>query len=548
MQVLSFLQWILLLEFIMTLWCIGNFLYTDYNQHAFQVTLKTLSETGTKSESIQEIIRFPVSKKSACSCQSLKKEGMEVYQLVEYLAADDLTSASERRKNEYEHCSKIFPVPKKSACSCQSLSKGGVQVHQLKDYLPADDLKSASERRKKEYEHYKKREQTNKIILAPSNSPLRYPIHGVQVIPLNTILLPGLQIDAFLPKYTVALEASLGTFDIQVNISGIPGVQINGRGEKHLDIITDDIRVLNLILANTTYTSTLYSIDSLDIVTFSMDRYLAHIPVSIRQPPIVHLHDPGRDGNISSLVTITTKTFLRYDKLRELIKSIRLYYPNIKVIVADDNEKPEKIEDPNVEQYIMPFAKGWFAGRNLAVSQVTTKYFLWVDDDFLFTENTKIEKLVDVLEGTDLDMVGGSVAGSHFSFKLIWEEGDDEGDCLHWQGGGYHPIEGFPNCVLTGGVVNFFLAHTERVLGVGFDPKLYRVAHTEFFIDGLGRLRVGSCSHVTVGHQKKEKPKDENLLKQSQKYDSFRQNTAQQRRTKLALLYFKNWLSCYTRH
>lgn len=74
--------------------------------------------------------------------------------------------------------------------------------------------------------------------------------------------------------------------------------------------------------------------------------------------------------------------------------------------------------------------------------------------------------------------VGGSVAGSHFSFKLIWEEGDDEGDCLHWRGGGYHPIEGFPNCVLTGGVVNFFLAHTERVLGVGFDPKLYRVAHT----------------------------------------------------------------------
>ncbi|XP_077316100.1 beta-1,4 N-acetylgalactosaminyltransferase 2-like [Lithobates pipiens] len=497
MQVLSFLQWILLSGFIMTMWCIGHFLYTDCNQHSFQVTLKTLSETGTKSESIQEMISFP--------------------------------------------------VPKKSACACQSLRKGGVQVHQLKDYMSADDLKSASERRKKEYEHYKKREQTKKIILAPSNSPLRYPIHGVQVIPLNTILLPGLQIDAFLPNYTVALEASLGTFDIQVNISGIQGVQINGRGEKHLDIISDDISVLNRILANTTYTSTLYSIDSLDIVKFSMDQYSAHIPVSIRQPPLVHLYDPGRDGNISSLVTITTKTFLRYYKLRELIKSIRLYYPDIKVIVADDNENPEKIEDPNVEQYIMPFAKGWFAGRNLAVSQVTTKYFLWVDDDFLFTENTKIEKLVDVLEGTDLDMVGGNVAGNHFSFKLIWEEGDDEGDCLHWRGGGYHPIKGFPNCVLTAGVVNFFLAHTERVLGVGFDPKLNRVAHTEFFIDGLGRLRVGSCSHVTIGHQKHEKPKDETLLKESQRYNSFRQSTAQQERTKLALLYFKNWLSCYTR-
>ena len=49
--------------------------------------------------------------------------------------------------------------------------------------------------------------------------------------------------------------------------------------------------------------------------------------------------------------------------------------------------------------------KGWFAGRNLAVSQVTTKYVLWVDDDFIFTSSTKLEKLVDVLERTTLDLV-----------------------------------------------------------------------------------------------------------------------------------------------
>lgn len=49
--------------------------------------------------------------------------------------------------------------------------------------------------------------------------------------------------------------------------------------------------------------------------------------------------------------------------------------------------------------------QGWFAGRNLAISQVTTKYVLWVDDDFLFNNNTKIEVLVDVLEKTELDVV-----------------------------------------------------------------------------------------------------------------------------------------------
>lgn len=39
------------------------------------------------------------------------------------------------------------------------------------------------------------------------------------------------------------------------------------------------------------------------------------------------------------------------------------------------------------------------------MSQVTTKYVLWVDDDFVFTARTRLEKLVDVLERTPLDLV-----------------------------------------------------------------------------------------------------------------------------------------------
>lgn len=60
--------------------------------------------------------------------------------------------------------------------------------------------------------------------------------------------------------------------------------------------------------------------------------------------------------------------------------------------------------------------QGWFAGRNLAVSQVTTKYLLWVDDDFIFTADTKLEKLVDVLERTTLDLVGHSSVGALFEY------------------------------------------------------------------------------------------------------------------------------------
>ena len=37
---------------------------------------------------------------------------------------------------------------------------------------------------------------------------------------------------------------------------------------------------------------------------------------------------------------------------------------------------------------------------------------LWVDDDFLFTESTKLEKMVDILEKTTLDLVRGQVGNA----------------------------------------------------------------------------------------------------------------------------------------
>ncbi len=55
---------------------------------------------------------------------------------------------------------------------------------------------------------------------------------------------------------------------------------------------------------------------------------------------------------------------------------------------------------------IMVTSQGWFAGRNLAVSQLETKYFLWVDDDFVFLKETRIESFVEIMEAfPELDVV-----------------------------------------------------------------------------------------------------------------------------------------------
>lgn len=111
--------------------------------------------------------------------------------------------------------------------------------------------------------------------------------------------------------------------------------------------------------------------------------------------------------------------------------------------------------------------QGWFAGRNLAVSQVTTKYVLWVDDDFIFTARTRLERLVDVLERTPLDR----------QLLRVDPGAPGRGNCFRQRRGFHHELLGFPGCVVTDGVVNFFLARTDKVREVGFDPRLSRVAH-----------------------------------------------------------------------
>ncbi|KAM4721954.1 beta-1,4 N-acetylgalactosaminyltransferase 2-like isoform 2-T2 [Rhinophrynus dorsalis] len=388
------------------------------------------------------------------------------------------------------------------ACSCKK--QEGLSVYQLKDYLQQNETELIKERRKKEFMHFQKRDGSlkKKIIIAQPNSALSYPIQGIQVLPLHTIQIEGLGVhEERMQNYQVILKASLGIFNTLADVSE---EHIKGRGTNTLIISTPYQQVLNHILKYVTYTSTEFNIDTVDVVKFKMGKNIALFPVEIKQPQMPLLFDAGPGQKISSMVTITTKTFLRYNKLRILIKSIRQLYPDVKIIIADDNENPEKIVEANVEQYFMPFAKGWFAGRNLAVSQV-----------------------------------GGKLDGNDFKFKILYQEGDDEGGCLHRRSGHYNKIDGFSNCVLSSVVANLFLAHTRKVLAVGFDPKLDRVAHSEFFFDGFGSLRVGSCNDIGVSHQKRIQQLESN-------YNKFRYDNDVN--FKMGLFYFKNYLKCYTQN
>ncbi|KAK9407378.1 beta-C4 N-acetylgalactosaminyltransferase 1 [Crotalus adamanteus] len=422
------------------------------------------------------------------------------------------------------------------------------------------DLVNINSKREQEYHGYQQRSQSplDQLIIVQANSPLEYPVQGVKVRPLQTILIPGLSLQAAeRTLYRVNLTAKMGTFDVAAEVEG---VKVEGEGQMHLSLSGSQLDNLNRQMQFVTYTNTLFHPNTADIVQFSTDEHRASFSIRIQHPPTPKLYYPDSSSggasegtyNISALVTIATKTFIRYDKLRVLIDSIRKFYPTVNIIIADDSLDIEHVQGPHIEQYFMPFGKGWFAGRNLAISQVTTKYVLWVDDDFIFTPRTKVEKLVDVLEKTSLDLVGGAVREitgyiTTYRQQIRVDPGGEAGDCLRIHQGYHHVIEGFPDCVVTDGVINFFLARTEKVLQVGFDPHLNRVAHLEFFIDGLGILHIGSCSNVVVDHASKIKLPWLKSVKEKQ-YAKFRypNSTDGTMNSKLKNFYFKNHFKCMT--
>ncbi|XP_065742962.1 beta-1,4 N-acetylgalactosaminyltransferase 1 isoform X1 [Phocoena phocoena] len=398
----------------------------------------------------------------------------------------------------------------------------------------------------------------DQLLIAPANCPLQYPLQGVEVQPLRSILVPGLSLQATSGQevYQVNLTASLGTWDVAGEVTG---VTLTGEGQPDLTLASPGLDQLNRQLQLVTYSSRSYQANTADIVRFSTEGHKVAFTIRIRHPPSPQLYPPGSlplgaQYNISALVTIATKTFLRYNRLRALIASIRRFYPTVTVVIADDSDKPESIRGPHIEHYLMPFGKGWFAGRNLAVSQVTTKYVLWVDDDFVFTARTRLERLVDVLERTPLDLVGGAVreisgfATTYRQLLSVEPGAPGRGNCLRQKRGFHHELVGFPGCVVTDGVVNFFLARTDKVREVGFDPRLSRVAHLEFFLDGLGSLRVGSCSDVVVDHASKLKLPWTSRDARAETYARYRYpgSLDESQVAKHRLLFFKHRLQCMT--
>lgn len=195
-------------------------------------------------------------------------------------------------------------------------------------------------------------------------------------------------------------------------------------------------------------------------------------------------------------VTAIIKTFERPRALDRLISSIRDYYPTLKIIVADDSEIPSPRQD--VEYFTLPFDSGVGRGRNYLLDQVNTKYVITLDDDFVFTEKTRLENFYSVLETTPFNLVGGVVMDGGSKRRIYHGSLDIVGDTLFVKKGVI--VDYREEVPVFDIVLQFFMAETRVVKKVRWHDGMKTVEHEEFFLRGKNDFLITHLDSVVVDH------------------------------------------------
>jgi len=219
---------------------------------------------------------------------------------------------------------------------------------------------------------------------------------------------------------------------------------------------------------------------------------------------------------VNHKVTAIVKTFERPETLKRLIESIQRLYPHMKIIVVDDSRHPQKLY--SVKTIIMPYDSGVSAGRQKALESVTTPYVLLLDDDFILYHETKLEPALEIMEREkEIDIMGGEVVNLP-SFKSA----DYAQARLHNTGVASLREVGTQIAGLSvyDKVPNFYIARTERLQLVGWDKRIKRLDHADFFSRAKGVLVTVLNPQFKVLHA--QTPFNETYMKKRNDIDADR--------------------------
>ena len=211
----------------------------------------------------------------------------------------------------------------------------------------------------------------------------------------------------------------------------------------------------------------------------------------------------GRDKSDVSEVTAIIKTFERPYAVKRLVRSIKRRYPDLKIIVVDDSRETVSME--GVKMIRMPYNTGISIGRNRALDETESRYFLLLDDDFVFSRRQKIGEWVDFMEShPQVDILGGRCIDlplyiEHDFHDMPLFRSDQTPKIEPGTRLDYHGPDRY---VVANKVQNFFLGRTETVREVKWKPELKTMEHTDFFTRACGRLTTVYHSGMRILHAK----------------------------------------------
>lgn len=197
-------------------------------------------------------------------------------------------------------------------------------------------------------------------------------------------------------------------------------------------------------------------------------------------------------------ITAVIKTFERPRELRRLVRSIKRVQPDLPILVVDDSRTPTELS--GVEVLRMPFNSGISVGRNAALEQLETPYFLLLDDDFAFYRHTAVAaSLATMRQHPEIDILGGEVVNlpDFTTHDYSWFVYPDRGRSARHAHGS--EVAGLP---VRHKVPNFFIGRTEAVRAVGWTDELKVMEHNEFFTRAHGVLTTVSDPRLRVLHAK----------------------------------------------
>ncbi len=205
---------------------------------------------------------------------------------------------------------------------------------------------------------------------------------------------------------------------------------------------------------------------------------------------------PLDTADISEL-TLVIKTFERNKSVIQLIKSIKRRYPSAKIMVVNDSQHP--IEFEGVENLILPYDVGISVGRNKALEQLTTTYFLLLDDDFVFSRRQNLGLLLREMNTySEIDILGGRCID-----LPLYTVHDFHGRSMQSSVSPVLPLGmQLGDNQVVGKVQNYFIARTSSVRKNKWNDALKVQEHTEFFTRAYGKLVTAYRQDMLILHAK----------------------------------------------